>query len=155
MGRAGRQILRIHLHSAAQVTAGAPGPSCEGPFLPGDEITFELDAKYGWDRIHEAVSLGYGHFFENGIHQVNAAAYSNWYYNKRLYYCFSPTVSFLYASNGNTEGDAWGINAVANNSITYEFSNHFYLRPQVGLNVVGLVNEFFIFNYGIAGGVAF
>lgn len=146
-------VLEYGASDRINVIAGMQRAVLEGN---EEEFLFHADVKFGEDGIREAMSIGYGIFPGIGLHQINVSAYTNWYYNRRIYYCISPNLSLLHFYSIEGEDDPiMALNAVVNNSLTFEFADRFYIRPQAGVNVLGLLVKMAIFTYGVSGGLAF
>lgn len=116
------------------------------------EHSGSLEAKFATEPGFEAVSLGYGLFPEIGIHLAKLSAFHNFYFNRSWYYCLSPSAIVLVKEGDGTE---WGYYAALNQSLTYDFRSRFYVRPELGLNVMGLIAGLALFNVGVSAGVAF
>lgn len=129
----------------------APEGADFGPLSVTDQ-RIALTIKFAWDPMREAFSLGYGYHPDNRFHELSAAHYTNLYWNRRFYYCFSPVVT-AYATGRS--GADWLFNPVFNQSLTWEPTRHFFLRPQVGINVFGIFLRSLILNAGLAAGASF
>jgi hypothetical protein len=111
-----------------------------------------LELKIATEPGREAVSLGYGLFPRSGLHLAALSVYHNIYMSRSWYYCLSPSAILLVM-----EGDRpdWGFNAVLNHSVTYDFRGRLFVRPELGVNVLGLFAGLAMLNAGVSAGVAF
>ena len=124
----------------------------ESPFEARDD-RFALGFKYGWDPMREAFAFAYGFHPAGELHELAVSHFSNLYWKRGLYYCFSPTLA-LYTT-GDWGRDEWFPNVVLNQSVTWEPARHVFLRPQVGINALALFARILIVNAGMAAGASF
>jgi hypothetical protein len=111
-----------------------------------------LDLKVSTEPLREAVSFTYGLYPGSRLHMAVLTSYHNLYFNRSWYYCLAPGISILMEDRESRE---WGFNLVLNNSLTFEFRDAVYVRPEVGVSALSLFAGLLIVNAGVSAGVAF
>lgn len=116
-----------------------------------DDDVYSVELKLSHDGISKAASIGFQGFQKTGIYTMIAAMYLNGYFRDNLYLCLSPYVYVV--TYQDSQG---GFTTLAGNiSVTYEYLETFFIRPEFGTSLV--FPEFFssTTNVGLAAGLMF
>ena len=99
---------------------------------------FQIEPKFEIDPQRNAVSfpIGFSKLENSRLVQFGARSFSNFYLNRRAFYCLS--VSGMALVNLDADND-WGGALLVNNVFNFGLPYRLYVRPQLGIDATALL----------------